>query len=369
MTPTSFAAFAVLAFAGLLLSGCSGAGNPGADDPPSDAILVTAPDDYSYVDKPDAMSRPHLHDYWGGREVILVMDTTYQGINPIGTPGGYTLVLNFFQPDGGFVVPQGAANLTASVTLTPGLGDMYQDPVVAWRGPAEGGFGETDWGWVPADDGAIRIPLGPEDADLPHQVLSGWTFTVGLHPTPAGFRFTGTMRLFVEAERGLPIPTFPGHPDQWNGSTQLPLFDAEGEVKDLYLPPYQGCQTLMTAFCPMALRPDDGALVPTDAAYVEVRMQITGPTTGLHLSYHGADTRAMRDVEPTEESDGLRVYRIPVQGDGDGPYAKQSLWEFLVTGTDMAGDRLLEVGNYHLTAVAYRDEPVGPAQLSTLGEA
>ncbi|MFA5943087.1 MAG: hypothetical protein WC876_01330 [Candidatus Thermoplasmatota archaeon] len=356
MNPTrTLAALAIL-----LLAGCAGPSDEqaAADDP----ILVTSPGDYTYLNESNALARPHVHDYWGGRDRIGILDETWQGRHELTINGDNMVWMAEFLPPDGSVVPQGTAQVHLALEYAAAPGDRVGDLSVRYSTAASTNLSDP----VAFQDGKVELPAEDVDNDLPHQVVSSWRFVV-LGTGEDGFeRFKGTMRLIVEAERGRPIPLYPGHPDQWNGTNEILLIEEDQAIYDLWLEPFGGCQPFpMMAFnCPVEHVPMDGAIVPTDAAYVEIRVVTSQELpNGLQFQYHAGDTRALRIVEPAESSDSERIYRIAVEGNGDGPYAKRSLWGFLVTGPSSPA-RTVEGATYTITATAYRHEPMHPVPFS-----
>jgi hypothetical protein len=351
----SVPALLALSALALLLPGCS---SPLAEAPSPDAspIVVTAPDDYSYLNQSDPWSRPHLHDYWGGSTTHTVMDRDVQWYADAIGPGYY--FVDGFYPDDGSVVPQGTSNLTVAITFQPGAADRMGTPAFWYRSPtmAEPGGTPTE---VPADGSPITVRVDADEADLPHNALSAWFFEVGLRADSTGTgRYTGTMHIAVVANRGRDIPLFPGHPDLWQGRSEIALFSGDGRTSAQSNAENGLCTPLPPeTTCPRRWRPE-GAVVPYDAAAIEVRLDVSLSARGLTLAYHGGDTRALTTLEPSEESGSVKVYRIPVQGNGDSPYAKQSLWEFVAVGE---GTRVVEQGSYHIEATAFREPPLAAA--------
>lgn len=349
----------------MLLAGCTGPA-PNDDGTP---VLVTNPDDYSYLNGTSPTSRPHLHDYWSGKDTLTLVDGEWQGRQESAISGDYKVYAAEFLPPDGNVVPQGTDRVTIRVTLTPAPGDRISDLALLYNTAASTELPDAD-NAVPFVDGQITIATQDEDNDLPHQVVSGWRFVVVGQGEQGIYRFKGTMHLLVEAHRGPdPIPTYPGHPDQWHNATQIPLLTEERAMYDLWLEPLGGCQPFLKADnCPVAHRADDGQLVPTDARYVEVTLTTTDEfPNGIQLHYHGGETRTFRTVQPAESQGNQRIYRIQVDGNGDGPYALRSLWEFLVTGTAANGIRTLEGASYTIEATAYRHDPIQPVPYSSSG--
>src|SRR5688500_2010701 len=117
-----------LPLAFLLLAGCaSSPSDPAVTE--SGAIVVQAPDDYSYLDQSDPWSRPHLHDYWGGktRYTLMSFSNTWHA-DLYAAPLGY--FTNGYYPEDGRVVPQGTGNLSVNVTFTPAPGDRPGVPAL-----------------------------------------------------------------------------------------------------------------------------------------------------------------------------------------------------------------------------------------------
>jgi hypothetical protein len=357
MSPSRSSAALLLApLLAALVAGCSSA-PPGHAAPDPGVILVTSPDDYAYLNQTDPWSKPHLHDYWGAATVKALVDLDDEWHADLFALGGY--FANGYYPADGDVVPQGTGNLTVTVTFQEGVGDRHGQPVLWYRSAAMQHVREEAIP-IPPDGSPITIPVGPDEADLPHVSLSGWFFEVGV-PAEEGTglgRFDGTMHLHVDAHRGRPIPLFPGHPDAWQGRSEIALFSGDGTTAAQTNEQNGLCTPLppMTT-CPKRWRPDNGTTVPYDASYVEVRLTPHVSPRGLTLAYHGADTRALTTVEPDEQAGGVQVYRIPVLGKGDSPYAKQSLWEFVAVGQ---GGRTVEWGTYSISASALKEQPITP---------
>ena len=59
----------------LPLAGCLGAAGPAAPDADADPVVVTRPDDFSYLDQAGGRGDvAHLHDYWGGNTRLTVIE-------------------------------------------------------------------------------------------------------------------------------------------------------------------------------------------------------------------------------------------------------------------------------------------------------
>lgn len=106
--------------------------------------------------------------------------------------------------------------------------------------------------------------------------------------------------------------------------------------------------------CPFTYTPADQVIVPFDADRVEVRIEhATAAPFTVGLAYHGAATREWSFPEAVG-TDAQRIYTIPVGADGDGPYARQSQWEFIpyIDGPIEHGAIVQE---YRITATVYRN--------------
>jgi hypothetical protein len=108
--------------------------------------------------------------------------------------------------------------------------------------------------------------------------------------------------------------------------------------------------------CPFYMVPDDGAVVPMDADHVTVVLERTNPAnpTRMGVKFHSALTRDFEVPGQAAETLTAITYHIPVEGGGDGPYAKQSQWEFLVYASDPIEDGVV-YEEFTLTITAHKD--------------
>lgn len=340
------AALALLALLPLL-AGCAG---PDAAPPPPEPSpnVVTSPGDYANATADGA----HIHDYWGGGDRVVVADLSHPGGDERGTgpglAGGEDVEVRSFQPESGHVVPQGTASVEVTFTWTDAPLDSYRDPTLWVRTAA---WNESREVGPVASGQAVVLPIGAEDADLPHQLLSAWLFELRMSsPDPMPLRFKGAVSLHAEAVRGLPLPVYPPHPDPWQGATELPLFAASGTLSYVEDLGDAGCNGLS---CPRLLRPDDGRTVPASASRVRVVLESTDPR-GLELHYHSALHRDLVRAEPLLVDAGTATYEIPVEGGGDGPYAAQSQWEFTVLPPTVGPVRTAWNAEYTVAATVLR---------------
>lgn len=334
----------VLAAALLLAAALAGCADAPTAEPASTTpapVVLTDPNDTG-MSTGDA---PHLHDYWGGAETLVVMDAA--------TNVGSIVIVPYktfdFQPPDDGIVPQGTAEVEVTLSWEDGPHQVYRDPELWVRSAAED---EPQLVGALTPGEPLVVTSTNEMNDLPHQSLSAWLFQLRVYPVSDGvgfIQFESEIHVQVRAHRGLDIPLYPGHPDQWNGATEIPLFTYTHGTFFAYGDPHAGMACLPG--CLDQVTPDDGAIVPTDAAIVEVTLTMGDEAaTQLGLRYHGADTRAFQVAQPDTTEGKTRVYRIVVTPEsGDGAYSKQSLWEFqpYIEGPMENG---AHVGAYELSA-------------------
>lgn len=302
------------------LAGC--ASKAPADDEPEDIGTITDPGDLS------SPSQPHIHDYWGGSDSLLVLDASHpggtaEGAGP-GLAGGSDVVVMAFLPDADDVIPQGTSAMQVTVSWQDEIGDRYVEPSL-WVKTAADAEGVARG---PLTSGQpITFNVTAAEADLPHQRLSAWRFELRMSsPDPFPLRFKGSVEIQATAMRGLPLPVFPAHPDAWQGQDILPLLSASGTLDYFEDPIDHGCNGFS---CPTVHHPD-GAIVPHNASFVRVQLTVDEGLMPVELYYHSASSRDFTMATALTASRTDREYQIPVDGDGDGPYATQSQWEFLV---------------------------------------
>ncbi len=336
-----------------LLSGCTDASEPLATNDPAPKT-ITDPSDYSYLENQTDGSGWHVHDYWGGADSLNVLRDE---VSPHSLCGGCSngMELMRFRLPAGSVIPQGTASVNVTMTWDTEIARGFDQPELLVKTALDAepvSFGPI------ASGQTVTINSTNDANDPPHQSLSLWRFGLFLPAKEDEMEFKGTIRIQATALRGLEIPAFPPHPDLWNGQSELPLFSGTGIVgaavrTDTSIMCYGGC--------PGYYVPDDGALVPYNAAAVEVVLTyLAGMPTGLNLAYHGADAW---DAEPAERL-GVDLtapnqvrWVLPVDyKTGDSPYAMQSLWEFRLY-MDMPTPTKVYSGTYTIEAKALREMP------------
>lgn len=299
----------------LLLSATAGCvDTPDAAPVPAEPTTITDPTDFEYN-----ASQAHVHDYWGGQDQLTIFSRTATR-HATTLDGDLGLAI---RPDRDEVVPQGTARVDMVWHWTSDApADTYGTPIALVTTAAT-----DDWTELgPITNGeAVTIETTNDDNDKPHARLSGWTFGLRFpQETPTVNRVEGEARLELIAHRGLDIPEYPGHPDRWEGRDRIDLVSYTGTAMAVD----SGGGRLCVMGCPPELRSE--AIVPHDAASVEVVLQAPGPIGDVGLAYHGADTWEFTVAEPVEDGAGTKRFILPVDGTGDGPYAIKSLWEFAV---------------------------------------
>ncbi len=337
----------------LLLSGCTSqdAESPLQEESPR---TITDPTDYSYVVNQTDGSGWHVHDYWGGADRLIVLHENRSFHNLCqGCRDGMELAR--FRLPAGSIVPQGTAYV--NVTMT-------------WQAEIQRGFGAPELlvktamdaepqSMGPIENGqTIRINATNDANDPPHQSLSLWRFGLLMPTEEDEVEFKGTLEARAVAHRGREIPAFPPHPDLWQGQEELPLFSGDGLVG---LAVRDDNSMMCYGGCPGYFVPDDGALVPFNAAAVEVVLTyVAGLPAGLNLAYHGADAwdAAAAQRQPPDPTKPNQVrWLLPVDyKSGDSPYAKQSLWEFSLY-MDQPTPTKVYSGAYTIEAKALREAP------------
>jgi hypothetical protein len=296
----------------VLLGGCAA---PAMEPAPTPAV-VTDPRDYSYLDAAEPGS--HIHDYWGGRDEVTVLDVEHGGMSASCSGCGDGMQVFWARPEEGIIVPQGTAWLNITATWSASTESRFtgmQIMVKTAKDAEERTLGATQNGVT------FTLNSSQEMNDPPHYVLSLWRF--GLKATGGQeVSFEGKIQVKAVAVRGLPLVPYPPHPDRWQGETELVVAQDRHTVTVQYERdhPQGGSSKVCYGGCVGWISPLDGAVVPFETG---------GLPTGLGLRFHGADTWTMTSVPATMPVPGTLVFEIPVSGlMADSPYAPQSLWEF-----------------------------------------
>lgn len=336
-----------------LLAGCASSPDDGAPPAGGPQNVVTDPLDYSYMQ--NATPGSHIHDYWQGRDRVIVLESDSRtGFGCGGCNEGATVSIEV--PEDGVIVPQGTRWVNGTFTLDPEGENTWSHLELWLRTAAEAEAQRIG----PLESGVpFSIESTRERNDPPHYILSLWEFQVRAFGPDGDFRLEGSMAWRVEAVRGLPLEPYPPHPDRWGGATELDLLqETRSSTMTLVQRTPTGTSYSCYNGCPGEHRLGDGVVVPFETRTVEARLAYgAGVPAGLTLWFHGSDTRTLAPVEGTIESPGVVLFAIPVAaGVADSPYATQSLWEFVVALDPVADGQPLEAwsGEYTLTVKALR---------------
>ncbi len=335
------------------LAGCTEPSPQPVQDDEPDVCTVSSPDDTSCLQAAaQGSNASHRHDYWHGKERLVVLDYT----GPVGTVGVSSESRQTVRATS--PIPQGTEAVEVAATWTEHIPSHYGklELYVATAADREP--------WLVGDLVAgetLTIASDNNRNDLPHQQISQWRFVLVFSSdvSPGPIVVQWEMTLTAEAIRGLDIPLMDGHPDLWQGLDAMPLMHVVTEqhvtARGETIGP-AGASYACARGCLDIMAPDDGALVPFDAAAVVVTLERSDLPFVVGLSYHGADELAFKRLEPTSESGTTRTYIIPVEGAGDGPYSRQSQWEFRAFIDDPTKDRIY-AGQYAVTAEVHRTLP------------
>lgn len=332
-----------------LFAGCTGSSTDdpqeaGSDDP----LVVTRPDDYSYLDDENEASRGHLHDYWNGQDTLVAIDDTF----PIGCFYCGTEAPAFrYQADEGGIVPGGTRWVDITLSWTTTSEASYSTPHLWVKTAAE--HEPWDAGAI-ENGGTVQIEVDDSQNDIPHETLSSWVFEMRVGSPAAGtpYHVQGEASLLVVVTKGHPIPVYPRHPDLWGNETEILLFDQSGGA-DTVTHRSREFGTAGTQWLEAHV-PDDGKVVPYDMDHLELTVTYEDDAPlRLELVFHGAGSREETTLGPTETDGTTHTYRItPEDGAPDGPYATQSQWMFrFYTRADQGH---LFTGDYTIKAVVYQ---------------
>src|ERR1051325_4640014 len=122
---------AALLLVALLLAGC--AQDPPKEKPvePTVAVITSLDDTQSLADESLQM-QAHQHDYWGGKDALVVLEATKPGQTFFLSPQW-----DFeMRPEPGKVVPQGTAFVDVTVSWRDGTQKQYTKPELWVRNAA-----------------------------------------------------------------------------------------------------------------------------------------------------------------------------------------------------------------------------------------
>ena len=342
----------VLLALAFLSAGCASPSSGDGQAETNSVTIITDPNQ----GRLDPTMGDHLHDYWGSQAELTVVEGMAEA--PGYTWNGPSLAVAEFRPESGDVVPQGASKVRVTLSWTDEDPTNRYGGAELWVKTAADSTPQSIAAVASGD--TVEVESANERNDLPHQLLSAWSFQLVLlaDRSVAGYPnilYTGEITLTAVAVRGLDIPLYPGHPDQWKDRTEIPLLDVEGQAQFMG-ETTSGSWACFGGDCPFYMVPEDGAIVPIDADHVTIVLERDVGTNPVRLGVkgHSAVTREYAELGTKVQSDLVTTYTIPVDDGGDGPYAKQSQWEFVIFIDGPRPDSFV-VEQWHLTATAYKD--------------
>ncbi|HWG91571.1 MAG TPA: hypothetical protein VNZ52_12050 [Candidatus Thermoplasmatota archaeon] len=375
--PTLALALALLVASTPLLAGCLTEETPQAAsaEPMDTADAAPRIDTGTGAPVAGRDAAPHVHDYWGGRDRVALLDQNVE----IGAQDAaiWTLMSTFYTKEpmaGGFF-----ASFPENTTVYEGTGLM--EITLTWSEPTITGFkftyrhaGSPDLqGWVPVQkDVPTVLEVTPDMTDMPHSTGSRWEFLFTATGTPA-VAF-GVVHVKIEIVRTRDPAVYAGHPDRWQGATTLPILEAEG-VAAARGPPQQTQRMLLDPWAGPAGLLDAQAPVPMETGNLTVTVTIRSITPDhravdrLLLGYQTPDlsfnSYFLQDgATEVSEDRTTWTWRVPVEMDQtDSPYAETSGWSFFVRPVyaSPAGDAdpcregcTVEELRYGITVVAER---------------
>lgn len=346
---------ALLAFA-LAMSGCAGSSTvPGGSSTGRAAATITDATDFS--DFEGSRCLPHVHDYWDGQTKILIADSTAD--IPLGVTGGDALI----PIKAGRTVIPGTRWINASVYANG-------TEIEPFTFQLQYTTANNSHGVVPLSRtmGATINSAEPMN-DLPHSVLSRWSF---------GVKYTGkgtlTAHYVIRIARGPgPLPMDPPHPDLWRNETRRVLYDKSGPVYELF-----GQGSKLHPGQQPAGYPGLNGTVPYGTQTMEVGFAYNSTATDgfpytLLMSWHGADTDksgpfSKPNTTQKSSKSELSKWTIAVEPRMvDSPYENTTRWEVLMSYDGKSGasgsgnaDNAHVEGDYHLWVAITRSPPVTP---------
>lgn len=343
-------AFAILA-AFVLAAGCLADEPAGTPAPPeaNESAAGAAEGGFVPLDESALADRPHLHDYWEGRDRV----TLFEGeVEPEAQPAvENTLVATFFDREPGrlggtfFLLPEGAIVFegTGAMEVTVTATDPRVTGVAMRYRSAAG----PDWSEdVPLPGGeAVAIDVAPAMTDMPHMSTSRWAFWFGADAAPGAV--LGPFHVKIDVVRMRDVTMFPAHPQLFEGKSEKLLLDEDRRSTQVSYARRVPNLATEGQFGEHEFPPAEIVPMETKAIRVEVEVGSASASAGevseIRFFYRGADTYELARVMPTEGSmeTGRWVFVIAevAMEQVDSPYGEESQWRFLVeAATSLAGE-------------------------------
>jgi hypothetical protein len=324
--------------------------------------------------------RPHLHDYWGDREELVLLEepidwadspgcgTDYTKYGPAGTviTGGYQPNNSnwwrcFSIPESGDTPPivlPGTKQLRFSATWGD---DVDVDRFVfGYHSPAmqAGSFQVIDDAVGQGEETTLDVT--PEMADNGHQLFSLWGMRIKPEPRTQPMTILGPIHVKIVMVKG-ELPVDPPHEDFWGGNTSL--------LVRAWDPPKSGV-TLCCSDFHMMLPPDANLIVPPGTLALRMRFSVVlGQASGTPADGEwdllakpanlapGTPLEDYRVLEPEGTSGGVQTYLLRLDpSETDAFYQKQSNWMFAARATTDLAEGMQETQHhFRLEAIAEKD--------------
>lgn len=383
------------------LSGCAGKAQPEGSDIVSSALPSPT---LSSVKPPDeelkGVSDPkrHFHHYWGDRTEVdifggqlALQQGAFRG-NEFGCPttGFAEFDLETDGDQANFESPPVDPDTQRADTVFAGtqairvelvskqLADNDRTQLFLHYKPANLNYylPEAGCGIPLRLDQPVAIPVGPGQADPPHQwAVSRWSFLVLPATAPNdGTELPGLAQglfdLKMAAINGGDSNLDPAHPNLWGDSLTYDLGCAENAAVPrqavVWFPPghtLDGSPAEQPPRAPLAdIKLEYGRIVPllTEKVTVTLAYEYTGPVAGttVELWYYGADTNRYAPMEKVSDTEWQIVDTDQLKA--DPPYEDESLWRFMLVprppnqgpNGEFAGEF---EGSYQICGTAHRD--------------
>lgn len=389
MASRSSAFLAVLLAVSVAVAGClKKPDDPGTDLSPGGAVNETPPNATLPDDRGTAIAFEetnkteegvggveHKHDYWKGREQVVVYQATrYFSQLPIypdgeGTEPKGVAYIKLPQPE---LIYEGASTVEVLVSAvefeTVTGGPMVPHPApptltLTYRTAADDDFRE---GPALTLGTPAVIPVSAKETDMPHSVSSLWAFRIATdRPDLASANVT------ITAKRGGAVVDWPGHPDFYADTTQRVIVDKDFKVHR------QGIEEgMLYGGASSWVAPDK--LISYGTGRLDIFINITKATasngatpTGFFLEYHNATILHAEDDynDRIDDEHGGRAFTdaeyhftLDVDPAGmDGPYQPSSRWGFRPVATfaetpaaSLCPGCFAYDIEYHMTVVAHK---------------
>lgn len=316
----------------VVMTGCA---TPDADE------ITPAPEAIGEPEAPETIeaatggidSRPHLHDYWQGRERVLLFDAevTFDIL------GESTFMNAFTRQD--LALGGARLELPEGHTVYEGTGEMHvtatwSDPTitslsVGIKTPTEPETRETYQTLEPLTNGETHVrAVAPEETDMPHEGTSRWGFYFSA--TGPGDVAQGQAHVTIAIVRMHDVQLFPGHPATYVDGDHYVLADKTFT--------YEQASALNLAReavldqSRQVLRLDAAVPMGTRVLTLDVTLDTDSGTAsllehnGMELIYRGADGARHRTQAYAQEG-ALFRFALPVtDSQADSPYSDDSIW-------------------------------------------